>query len=281
MPSKWPIFSLDSGQTGVDSANYNRGVSVIYRRPRAFTVIELLIVIGILAVLATIIGFAMTGVTHRMKASAVTTTMENLKSLVAELEAKSKGRQPATYYVNGAVVPPPYSIWNDARPDQNLGAGGTPSNEPLPTPKNVTRNYADSNPSGADRYLSDAVLNTQLVMGLLKSVPLNAQAIAKFPSNQLMSERVPAPPKLTVNAGNGAPSPELILDPWGNPIIFVPSAGLTGVWVGYNSGDVMAAASYDNTNYLVKSKDGRGFWASAGPDGDFQHGDDNIYSFQQ
>lgn len=71
----------------------------------------------------------------------------------------------------------------------------------------------------------------------------------------------------------------LILDAWGNPIIFVPGSGLNVLLL--NGG-----TAYDstNTNLLKKtvtSPDHRPFWASAGPDGDFSHGDDNIYSFEQ
>jgi hypothetical protein len=52
------------------------------------------------------------------------------------------------------------------------------------------------------------------------------------------------------------------LDAWGNPIIFVPAGGLAGVHVD-----------------PVRSPDGRPFFASAGADGDFATGDDNLYSF--
>jgi hypothetical protein len=30
----------------------------------------------------------------------------------------------------------------------------------------------------------------------------------------------------------------------------------------------------------IRSSDGRPFWASAGPDGDFRTADDNMYSFE-
>ena len=65
---------------------------------------------------------------------------------------------------------------------------------------------------------------------------------------------------------NGVPFPA-IADAWGNPIIYVPPGGLTGVNVGGHP-------------VTIISPDHRGFWASAGPDGNFANGDDNIYSFE-
>jgi len=82
----------------------------------------------------------------------------------------------------------------------------------------------------------------------------------------------------------------LLLDGWGNPIIFVPASGLrvnlqdpanssqTMPWIVVspegrvlNNGQATAAVS----------QPGRPFFASAGPDGDFSKGDDNVYSFEQ
>ena len=36
-----------------------------------------------------------------------------------------------------------------------------------------------------------------------------------------------------------------------------------------------------NYNPVIRSPDNRPFFASAGPDGDFSKGDDNLYSFEQ
>jgi hypothetical protein len=59
----------------------------------------------------------------------------------------------------------------------------------------------------------------------------------------------------------------ILLDAWDNPIIFVPAGGL--------------ALRQGGQNLVIKSPDNRPFWASAGPDGDFQNGDDNVYSFEE
>ncbi len=60
----------------------------------------------------------------------------------------------------------------------------------------------------------------------------------------------------------------IFLDAWGNPVICVMGGQLTGVTAGGRS-------------VTVSSPDGRLFWASAGPDGDFSKGDDNLYSFEK
>ena len=41
-----------------------------------------------------------------------------------------------------------------------------------------------------------------------------------------------------------------------------------------------AAALAANELRQIRSPDNRPFWASAGPDGDFRTGDDNMYSFE-
>lgn len=55
------------------------------------------------------------------------------------------------------------------------------------------------------------------------------------------------------------------IDAWGRPIIYVPATGLK-VTVGGNT-------------VTITAPDHKGFWASAGPDGRMDLGDDNVYSF--
>lgn len=76
----------------------------------------------------------------------------------------------------------------------------------------------------------------------------------------------------------------VLLDAWGNPVIAVPGAqlGVTGSLnadgsIPANSGIIKAGGRA----VVVTSPDNRFFWASAGPDGDFSKGDDNIYSFEK
>jgi hypothetical protein len=111
-------------------------------------------------------------------------------------------------------------------------------------------------------------------------IPKNNSSLLSLPSRQLMV--IPTPP---VPASATTQPPPLVLDAWSNPVLFVPSGGLTGVSLNSNPGGTFTVRSsgvYAETNGVAQpptSKD-RPFWASAGPDGDFSKGDDNIYSFE-
>jgi prepilin-type N-terminal cleavage/methylation domain-containing protein len=243
-----------------------------------FTVIELLIVIGIIAILATIIGFVMSGVMNHGRVQATRVTLQNLKSMVGEFETVAKGLkgQPSFIWVNGTSVAAgggvTIDIWRDANPN-------AANNNAQDAPKNVRKDYVAVDPLKA-RYESDAVLNTQLVMQLLKSVPNNNKLLGQLPSNQLMSDAPTAAGRRLLPTTGGPIDPPLVLDAWGNPIVFVPASGLYDVTVGevLHNAVATSATSFDGP---IKSKDNRPFWASAGPDGDFSLGDDNLYSFEE
>jgi prepilin-type N-terminal cleavage/methylation domain-containing protein len=242
-----------------------------------FTVIELLIVIGIIAILATIIGFVMSGVMNHGRVQATRVTLQNLKSMVGEFETVAKGltRQPAYVWVNGTQVAPtpgvPIDVWHDHDP-------ATAGNNALPAPKNVRKDYVAADPVKA-RHQSDAVLNTQLVMGLLKAVQNNSKLLAQIPTNQIMADSVPAAGRKLLPIAGGPIDPPIVLDPWGNPIVFVPAGGLYDITVGEVLHKIVADAG--QYNGPIKSKDNRPFWVSAGADGDFSLGDDNLYSFEE
>jgi hypothetical protein len=101
----------------------------------------------------------------------------------------------------------------------------------------------------------------------------------------------PTSPQFDRDTTAGAP---LLLDAWQNPIIFVPASGLRVRKLG--AGKTLVPADKTQT-FIVTSPEGktaldtssglpyttqvgRPFFASAGPDGDFATGDDNIYSFE-
>jgi prepilin-type N-terminal cleavage/methylation domain-containing protein len=92
------------------------------------------------------------------------------------------------------------------------------------------------------------------------------------------------------------PTP-ILLDAWGNPIIMVPGAGLVGVWTNGQppatlpptNGQIEAWATPPTSGpplatYQqgpIVAADGKPFFVSAGPDGRFDAGDDNLYSFNK
>lgn len=113
----------------------------------------------------------------------------------------------------------------------------------------------------ASRYpaVGNAVGITQTLISMLIATPANKQILSNFPKRQFLE-----PP----SSGATAYNPPILLDGYENPIIVVPSGGLAGVSL---NGVVQP---------VITSPDGKPFFASAGPDGNFQTGDDNVYSFE-
>ena len=270
---------------------------------RGFTLIEILITIGIVLVLVAITAYGISRVATSSKTNAARTTLGNLKSMVAELDAVAglKGRQPSEWAWGTAssgrqAMPTPatgvINVWLDADPS----TATTPTtSEPLLVPEGPVNSEFSS--GGGVRYDSNAVVNTQLIMELLLSVPKNRDALAQIPAEQRM-EKLPGTftPKLkirTASPPDRTPMTPIPLDPWRNPIIFVPASGLAGddasdatkMWLGGEPGkpetkQVVAAPTGTAQVGPIQSPDRRPFWASAGPDGDFRTGDDNVYSFE-
>ena len=118
---------------------------------------------------------------------------------------------------------------------------------------------------GDDRY-GYVVQQTSIVMQNLMRCANNSKAVAQLPSSRLLA------------ASTSLAGP-VLLDGWGNPIIYVPAGGIV---VNVTTGNGVAQL------VTITSRDNRPFFASAGPDGDFgatnspaaepTGGDDDIYS---
>ena len=322
--------------------------------------IELLVVIGIVAVLLGIGFFAYSKVIASSRLKATTTTLGNLKGMLAELEAAQGGtlkNQPRAWLwwdgsnaINpvsvaaGAYAPDfwkdPYHIGNQAIPPAGAGTF-----DALAAPSSVTE---DSIHGMNQRFGSIAIVNTNLAMSQLNAPPANKSRFGALPRDTTVvprwvsgeipnagndrfigftpdgtntlgyvagvhvqngSSRWVATSSLAPGA-NGTPSTPnwadesaaptgapLLLDGWGNPIIFVPATGLrVRLLNGKSDYDPADPAQ----NFIIISPEGRvqtysaaltgspfvlspgkPFFASAGPDGDFSKGDDNVYSFEQ
>ena len=240
-----------------------------HRRPQAFTLIELLVVIGIIAVLVTLVTFGVKSLGDSQKEKSTRVTMNNLKNFVAEKQVTGGAQQLDQVY------------------------GGLPLPAPAKFPKDFDA-QSDRFPKWDNNGVpQNATAATQAVMQLLRAVPNVSTWMSQLPTNQVWT---PMPP----DVANNAPRIPLVLDAWGNPIIYVPPGGLTGVTVtGGGGGEKSRFADTipdqpagRSPQVAVQSPDQKGFWASAGPDGFFTDpnpgppaqrepfGDDNIYSFE-
>ena len=274
--------------------------------------IEILIVISIIIVLVGIVAFGLSKVTGTTKTNATVTTMGVLKSMIAEFEVTNKGltkQPPYVWQSDGSHWPPgTYNIWRDGIDDGPAGTGNTEPDAVLADKGELSRE------AGSARYEMPMVGNTQLVMGLLLQAPGNRKIIEQTSPTQMMEELPTGlnagQVKITIRDATGSgnipynaaaasrvPSPPLLLDGWGNPLIFVPGGGMYDVRTGDVTRGLVKGANGPTDPGPVRSPDGRPFFASAGPDGilsyidvnnsggfdagDIAGGDDNIYSFEQ
>ncbi|HEY8666056.1 MAG TPA: prepilin-type N-terminal cleavage/methylation domain-containing protein [Tepidisphaeraceae bacterium] len=199
------------------------------KRNRAFTMIEILVVIAVLAILMTLLYAGMKYIQNNAKKNSTRVTLQNLSSMKAELDRV------------GAKL-----IWP-----------GTNAAEAIGDSVDATKVDYSRDPATAQMTVQTIV---PPIMAQLLNVPENKASFGKLPSNQLAPNNV-------------------VLDSWGNPVIYVPPGGLANVGLGLKSDGSQIAGIPANT-LPIQSPDKKGFWASAGPDGDFSKGDDNLYSFE-
>jgi len=161
-------------------------------------------------------------------------------------------------------------------------------------PEWTTQSYKGSGPDGV--MLTNDDNNSELVV-YLKDMRVSHQGRNYICTQDQPGATPPAPGMATPWKEDAAATP-MLKDGWGNPIIFVPATGLrVRMLLDEKSLDpslqkqtrVVTSAGlvdpYDTTlNYNTASyrapAGAKPFFASAGPDGNFATGDDNVYSFE-
>jgi prepilin-type N-terminal cleavage/methylation domain-containing protein len=276
-------------------------------RRRGFTLIELLVVIGIIMVLVAILTYSYRAINRTAATKETNAELKICTGMLVNYEGRNglNGIEFFTTQVKdtGTVSPPPpntpnlYPVFQDpaaAMGGTNLTQTATASPPgtagscwPVVYAQDVTGTSTDmgDKAAGSARY-GTAVQNTLDVSYVLVRIPENLTIAQGVQSKRIME------PILPTSGGTVTPNPitqgVILLDGWGNPIIFVPRGGLhvnikdpsTGNLVTYV---VRSTGSYPVTGSQDPPMTGneRPFFASAGQDGDFTQGEDNVYSFQE
>lgn len=293
------------------------------RHPRrGFTLIELVIVIGIIMIL---MGLLVVGYRHINATAARRETVAELHVLRGMLQdyenhaglagiefaagqagdanAPAPGKFPVYIDPASTVVPNTIAQWPIVRLPSNgspsdstdLTANGVPAQSTSAGDVYITINnvpvtdMGDKADTGGPRYASGAVVRSYDVMYVLMHLPSNrTTALA------VQSKRVLEPPSgntpATIDQG------VVLLDGWGNPIIFVPRGGIhvyiqnpastsssplpANIYLVRSTGTTLLTPSGSLMKDPPMTGAERPFFASAGQDGDFTLGEDNVYSFQ-
>jgi prepilin-type N-terminal cleavage/methylation domain-containing protein len=215
---------------------------------KGFTLLELLAVIGIILILISMAIIGYQQIDKAATARATKATLANTQALLAEYEINTPLNSSPVFGVAITAVP------------------------------------NDVNPGATDRVPpQQAIVNTQIVMQVLSRVPKNKQVLAALPARSFLNDASNNP----FPAGTGP----VLLDGWKNPIIFVPASGLV-VNLAHGAANATTGGGPASTQYIVRTSgvyptpfppvagNDRPFFASAGQDGNFTNGDDNLYSFQ-
>ena len=272
-------------------------------RRRGFTLVELLVVIGIIVVL---VALVVMGVRHTSQLAARHETEVELKvceDLLKEYQAVNGMKNlegpastvtptyalnlPANWLNHSYKLP----IYLDAigvpevtgtQPETAFGLedlrGAPPTNNTGRLRSIDVGDMSEKDNGNNPRYGARAVYNTQGVMFLLLKDPRNRAVVSAIPSKRILETWAPFYP------GDKAQAPftvdaAVLLDGWENPIIYVPRGGIH-VWMNikgtgsdtpwdYKEYIVRSSGTYEKGKEPAVTRNDRPFFDSAGPDGYF------------
>lgn len=248
------------------------------RRHGGFTLIEVMVVIGIILILVAVSIAGISQLSKHTKAQRTMTSLETAKALLDGYRASdsSQSALKALYDVNNADYK---TAFLPNGPGQDLDAT-------LVTGCLV----ASKGPNGQHDW--DAIRNDINNPGLQKEIEFTArvmQVLLRVPENRQVMEKLPAEAKfiLTLNGTAITTAPPLLADGNGEPILFVPPAGFESVLIsGLSTGGLANPVLKSdgrlhpvNTTDPVPCVNPLPFWVSSGADRDYGTGDDNAYSF--
>jgi prepilin-type N-terminal cleavage/methylation domain-containing protein len=269
------------------------------KQRKGFTLIELLVVVGIIVMLA---GLLATGYLHVHRAAAGKETIAELhvcRGMLQEYERATglagieafSTTSPLQQPDSNAPPPGVFPVFVDPYPELDASTSSLAYKGTSPVPgsywpcvevqEEFDQQATDMSTAGTARYQALAVQRTHDVMYLLLHIPANRTTVLSIQSKRILEAQ-------SGSASASIDQGPILLDGWGNPIIFVPRGGIHVYLTDHSTNPPK------NSIYVVRSTgvfpvgnvdppltgNERPFWASAGEDGKFQQGEDNIYSFQ-
>jgi prepilin-type N-terminal cleavage/methylation domain-containing protein len=202
-------------------------------RPRGFTIIELMIAISIIVVLVLMLFGAYGYVVRNAKVRDTRVALAMASTLLSNYEQATQFQRPppplySAYWTGSAAGGGAQDFTMLAVPFWTGGFTG--SGEPIPAPPNGNMSAAvinnviqTDNAPGPKIALPQPVVDTLCVMVALEAIPDNQTILNNLPSNRKMQIDV------SLTKGGATFQVPLLLDGWGNPILFVPGDGLYGV----------------------------------------------------
>jgi len=257
---------------------------------RAFTAVEIMLAVAVLIILASLLVVGLGRLSDQSRARATRLTMENMRNMLAELELR--GAVPSEGRVDA-----PGNVTVNYR-NNRFG------NAVVRTQRVMRRALAaPANRALLAKFASDQQAPLEWAPGVAYQagdLVMHGGQYYRCTQNHSSNNQQQPPGGPWEPTSDHVP---MFLDGWGNPIIYIPGPLVDPAWTGswwyrYGLGNVSVSGQTrvicnpltvvypsaptndpDKMRKLDEMKAFKPFFASAGPDGDFARGDDNIYSF--